>query len=111
MTLFMLTLTLCALQLQVDLGTVLAVWVFLHPSILRKAIDWLHHHGFPDGFAGKGARLTLEQLQQLAKDMQSDAQNVKVLVQIVKQGHGDIVHVPAGWMHHVCNMRPCIKLA
>ncbi len=32
-------------------------------------------------------------------------------VAIVKQGHGEMVHVPAGWVHQVINMRPCIKMA
>ena len=32
-------------------------------------------------------------------------------VRVVLQQHGDLVHVPPGWMHQVKNLGPCVKLA
>jgi hypothetical protein len=91
-------------------GDVLAVWVLLHPSKLRDATTWLQGHGFQDGFGGSRAELTLEQVLQLQEAMGYDDQR-RPYVRVIKQGHGDIVHVAAGWMHQVLSVRACIKLA
>ena len=96
---------------QVQLGNVLALWVFLHPTILRRVNVWLQAHGFKDGLAGASARLKKQQLQKLREDMGMIPGTSTPYVAIVKQGHGEMVHVPAGWVHQVINMRPCIKMA
>lgn len=95
--------------LQVLRTDTLAVWAFLPPTVLREAEAWLKRHGLQQGFA-EGAHLNLQQLRQLQFDMGDDAKGV-ALVQFVYQCHGMRVHVPAGWMHAVVNVRPCIKLA
>ena len=97
--------------MQLSEGDVLAVWVFLHPTIVKKANEWLLARKFKKGFAGQSVLLTYTQAQQLQADMGADEETDLAYVRIVKQGHGDLVHVPAGWLHQVHNVRACIKMA
>ena len=115
--------------------TVLAIWVFFHPAILqhvsafvkglqtatgkkRKGGDPTPAATGTDGYGhpGKGnIRLTLDRVQ----DVRTHLANLDLLyddkgtdmVPIIKQRHGDLVHVPAGYMHQVENLHPCVKLA
>ena len=43
--------------------------------------------------------------------MGSDGQTGMAYARVIKQGHGDMVQVAAGWMHLVMNLRPCAKMA
>ena len=42
--------------------------------------------------------------------MQEVADHPELEAVIVRQHHGDIVKVPAGWLHSVENLAPCVKL-
>ena len=95
--------------MQLTFGVVLAVWVFLHPTILKATDEWLRKHKFKHGFADMGI-LSRTQVQHLQHDMGDDGKG-KAYVQIVHQCHGDLVHVPAGYMHQVCNEQLCLKMA
>lgn len=89
---------------------ILAVWVFLHPNILGKAEIWLRDNGFKKSFAEK-VSLDMQQISRLQKDMGTEGQTGLAYVCVIKQGHGDMVHVAAGWMHLVINLRLCAKMA
>lgn len=93
-----------------DVLAVLAIWVFLDPIILVKADAWLRENGYKNGFAGK-VTLNVQQITKLQQDMGTDGQTGLAYVRVLRQGHGDMVHVPAGWMHMVINLRACLKMA
>ena len=113
----------------------LAVWVFFNPAVwhlvneyvkgLQTAVGKKRKAGDPtpaatgtDGYghAGKGdIRLSLERVHDLRAHLASlnalyDDKGID-MIPIVKQCHGDMVHVPAGYMHQVENLHPCLKVA
>ena len=53
----------------------------------------------------------MQQIARLQKDMGTDGQTGLAYIRVMKQGHGEMVQVPAGWMHLVMNLRPCAKMA
>ena len=95
----------------------LALWVFLLPTILPKAEAWLKSHGFEAGFqaGGKEAKLDEEEILALQQDMgyehDKDTGSQTANVVLIYQAHGEVVHVPSGYMHMVLNLQPCIKMA
>lgn len=89
-----------------DIGAVLAVWVFIHPSAVSTADQWLKEHGSAGGFATPG-KVVLDD---------DDVAGLKAAlppgsVVILEQHAGDRVYVPPGWVHQVRNLRPSLKLA
>ena len=96
----------------------LALWVFLSPTILVKAEAWLKSHGFPQGFRGSDEakqKLTIEEIVRLQHDLGYELDEAtgyqRPAVTLLWQHHGQVVHVPAGHMHMVVNLQPCIKMA
>lgn len=89
-----------------DTASVLAVWVFISPSAVTKADEWLRGSGFPSGFATPGrVRLDDDRIAALKGYLgPSD-------IVIIEQRAGGRVYVPPGWVHQVSNLRPCLKLA
>ena len=109
----------------------LAQWVFISPDSIMQFGEWLRthrqdgtlvswessgqaplevprdnpFHGPPDGTSPTRPLLTEAGIMSL----QSVLGNNNVVV--VMQKHGDLVHVPPGWMHQVTNLGPCVKLA
>ena len=94
---------------QAGLTDLLAIWAFLNPAVVGRVHKWLRQNGFKTGLAAK-ILLGFEDLQRLQRDMGVGSHG-EPLVHIVRQCHGDIVHVPAGWMHMVQNVPACIKMA
>ena len=109
---------------------VLAVWTFFDPVIVEPTNKWIQQlqlapaeqrqEGDPMQ-GGSGAdglldriRLTPERVTDLRQHLDSigllyDAQS-RDRMPIISQRHGQMVHVPAGYMHQVSNMRPCTKM-
>jgi len=112
---------------------VLAVWTFFNPAILghasrfvqqlqlarpskRRAGDPTAAKTGTDGYLGLG-RVKLSQAR--VQDLRSHLNSLSLLydakgndmVPIIKQRHGDMVHVPAGHMHQVENLEDCVKIA
>ena len=120
---------------QVSQDAVLAEWTFFNPAVwsyvnefvktLQKANSKQRKAGDPtpagtgtDGYGheGKGdIRLTSDRVQDLRTYLAEmnvlyNDKGVEMIV-IIKQCHGDMVHVPAGYMHQVTNILPCVKIA
>ena len=108
----------------------LAVWYFFDPHIIEPASKWvqqLRHArvmqrqatGPPPGMSGARGllnkiTLTPERVADLRNHLDSlgllyDAK-LRSRMSIVKQRHGEMVHVPAGYMHQVLNVRACTKM-
>ena len=49
--------------------------------------------------------------QDVALTMQEVADHPELEAVVVRQHHGDIVKVPAGWLHSVENLAPCVNFA
>ncbi len=111
----------------------LAVWTFFNPAILAHACRFVQQlqlarpskrrAGDPtaaktgtDGYLGLGrVKLSQARVQDLRDHLNSlgllyDAKG-NDMVPIIKQRHGDMVHVPAGHMHQVENLEDCVKTA
>ncbi len=111
----------------------LAVWTFFNPAILGHASKFVQQlqlarpskrrAGDPtaaktgtDGYLGLGrVKLSQARVQDLRSHLNSlsllyDAKGTD-MVPIIKQRHGDMVHVPAGHMHQVENLEDCVKIA
>ena len=112
----------------------LAVWTFFHPVIVeasskfvqglqlaqgkkRVAGDPTRKATGSDGFLGKTGRVRLS--AQRVQDLREHLNDLHLLydskgndrMPIIEQRHGDMVHVPAGYMHQVENLAPCVKMA
>lgn len=116
--------------------SVLAVWTFINPLMVGAADNWVKDivifpkkrarsgqqqqqvgkSRWPLGFAGspndrvhlKGSDLDrfLEAMQKLGTDMGVDNPVVRL-----EQRAGELVYVPAGWVHQVVNLSPNVKVA
>lgn len=94
--------------MQADLHKVLAVWIFLHPTIAMKALAWLRINGYPNGFETTGkVHLSKQEIQDLDEHLVVDEHGRQYL----EQRHGQLVEVPPGWIHQVTNLLECIKMA
>ena len=110
---------------------VLALWYFFDPLIVQPTSMWVHqlqrapakHRQAGDPPLGdSGARglldgvtLTLKRMADLRQHLDSlgllyDA-SLKDRMPVVEQRHGQMVHVPAGYMHQVVNVKACTKIA
>jgi hypothetical protein len=92
-----------------NVGEVLAVWVFIHPSIIHQVSEWLKAKT-GKSFSDTSIHLTTElvsQLQAFANGIMPCGGGVVVLNQCA----GDMVYVPPGWVHQVTNALPCLKVA
>ncbi|KAK9809774.1 hypothetical protein WJX73_004996 [Symbiochloris irregularis] len=85
-----------------DIDETLADWFFFPPSSLDKAEAWFQTQktSLHDNNA------TVDLMLQKYRHLQ-DEWGVVVL----SQRHGQVVQVPAGWMHTVFNRRACVKLS
>ncbi|DBA96115.1 TPA: hypothetical protein ACH3X1_015671 [Trebouxia sp. C0004] len=96
---------------QADLPKVLAVWIFLHPSIAMKALAWLRINGYPNGFETIGkVHLSEQEVQALDEHLGVDEHGRQYLVRL-EQRHGQLVEIPPGWIHQVTNLVECLKMA
>ncbi|KAL0043175.1 hypothetical protein WJX82_006687 [Trebouxia sp. C0006] len=67
---------------QADLPKVLAVWIFLHPSIAMKALAWLRINGYPNGFETIGkVHLSEQEVQALDEHLGVDEHGRQYLEQ------------------------------
>ena len=55
--------------------------------------------------------LSLADVAKLSKFLGKDPDTRYSYVQTVYQHHGQVVHVPAGWLHQVENLQDCVKIA
>ena len=111
--------------------TVLAVWTFFDPAIVAPSSEWVQGlqlatgkkrvAGDPTpaatgtkGLKGK-VRLNAQRVQDLRNHLNGKGllydSTGRDLMPIIEQRHGDMVHVPAGYMHQVENLQPCVKIA
>lgn len=91
----------------------LALWVFVHPSAAAAAGAWLatNVEALAGGFQTENPpRLELKHAVAMQQVLGSAADGTW-LVRLVYQHAGDMVVVPAGWIHTVVNVQPCVKLA
>lgn len=98
----------------VDENTVLAMWVLIHPDKAVVADLWLREHVAADGFHHDSFSIkptpTKETMLQLRDHLGMDECG-RYYVVILEQRPGDMISVPAGWIHCVINMAPNFKLA
>ena len=127
----MLNCTTCCVCLQKGDTDVLALWHFFDPVIVEPTSAWVQElqrlpanrrqpgdppadksgaQGLLDGITLTPNRLAelrehLERLGVLYND------KYRARMHVVEQRHGQMVHVPAGYMHQVSNMKACTKMA
>ena len=90
-------------------GGVLALWLFVHPTLASAADAWLKDHGWPQGFSTPDkVHLVGMHRQQFMTSMNAIKSDGCVLIE---QHAGHMIHVPPGWIHQVTNIRPCLKVA
>ena len=98
----------------VDESTVLAMWVLIHPDKAAVADEWLCVHVADDGFRHDALSITptptKADMVKLRDHVGVDERG-RYYVVILEQRPGDMVHVPAGWIHCVINMASNFKLA
>ena len=100
-------------------GTALAMWAFINPVAAVQANAWIAAHIQPSKEKRKGNRaaslkdrivLSEQQLHDLSAHLGRD-EHQRNYVQIVFQHHGELIHIPSGWIHQVTNLQDCIKVA
>ncbi|KAK9801332.1 hypothetical protein WJX73_005425 [Symbiochloris irregularis] len=84
-----------------DVSSVLALWLLIFPTALYKFSSWCLERGKTLGDP-VGPELTQQDISDLPP---------QCIAVAFHQGHGSVVHLPAGWTHAVFNKRPCIKFA
>lgn len=90
----------------------LAQWIFVHPSAARQADTWIRAHIAgckARGIAG-GVLLEDHGVQQLRTALGGDNKG-RSLLQVKYQQHGQLVHIPPGWLHQVRNLSDNVKVA
>ena len=107
--------------LQVKQGAALARWVFVNPCSIIRAKEYVRKEfkQCPEGFdkCTKNGRdmfdtfLSQADVAKLSKFLGKDLETGCAYVQTVYQHHGQVVHVPAGWLHQVENLQDCVKIA
>ena len=80
---------------------VLAVWVFVPPGKAEAFAAWARQRQLST--VEEGLSLTLEQVDELRETLPG--------VVVLRQCAGDLITVPAGWMHSVINTADACKLA
>ena len=55
--------------------------------------------------------LSQADVAKVSKFLGKDPATGRVYVQTVYQHHGQVVHMPAGWLHQVETLQDCVKLA
>jgi len=107
--------------LQVKEGIALARWVFVNPCCIVTADEYAKkefkqcQQGFDkctkDGRDIFETFLSQADVAKLSKFLGKDPEAGRAYVQTVYQQHGQMVHVPAGWLHQVENLQDCVKIA
>jgi len=107
--------------LQVKEGTALARWVFVNPCCIVTANEYAKkefkqcQQGFDkctkDGHDMFDTFLSQADVAKLSKFLGKDPETGRAYVQTVYQHHGQVMHVPAGWLHQVENLQDCVKIA
>ncbi|KAL3157775.1 hypothetical protein ABBQ32_012200 [Trebouxia sp. C0010 RCD-2024] len=110
-----------AIGRKVKQGTALARWVFVHPCSIIRANEYVRREvkQCPEGFdkCTKEGRDTFDtfpsqaDVAKLSKFLGKDLETGCAYVRTVYQHHGQVVHVPAGWLHQVENLQDCVKIA
>ena len=111
----------CECLFQVKEGAALAKWVFINPHCIVKANEYVRKEfkQCPEDFdkCTKDGRdmfdtfLSQADVTKLSKFLGTDLETGCACVQTVYQHHGQVVHVPAGWLHQVENLQDCVKIA
>ena len=88
-----------------------AFWFILHPKSIDNALEWREKKignrivkGIKDGIM-----FSYDMMKACAKHL-NDKEGATV-AWVVKQHHGDIIHIPIGYAHTVTNGSPCYKVA
>ena len=89
------------LALQAVYQNILAVWVFVPPDKAEAFAAWARQKQLST--VEEGLHLTLEQVDELRGAVPG--------VVVLRQCAGDLITVPAGWMHAVINRADACKLA
>ena len=111
----------CECLFQVKEGAALAKWVFINPHCIVKANEYVKKEfkQCPKGFdkctlGGSDTNntfLTQADVAKLSVFLGKDPDTGCAYVQTVHQHHGQMVHVPTGWLHQVENLQDCAKIA
>ncbi|KAL3134232.1 hypothetical protein ABBQ38_006663 [Trebouxia sp. C0009 RCD-2024] len=110
-----------AIGRKVKQGAALARWIFVNPCCISRANEFAEREfkQCPKGFdkCTKDGRDTFDtflsqsDVATLSKSLGTDPNTGNAYVQTVYQHHGQLVHVPAGWLHQVENLQDCVKIA
>lgn len=107
--------------MQVKLGYTCAVWTMIHPSLVPQFFHWLESSdhsddGEPQGsyldtYLRKGFNLSGAQVDSLRAHLVAEGVSElgsKLLT--VSHKAGELVKVPAGWLHQVVTILPCMRI-
>ena len=107
--------------IQVKQGAALARWIFVNPCCISRANEYAEREfeRCPKGFdkCTKDGRDTFDtflsqsDVARLSNFLGKDPNTGYAYVQTVYQHHGQVVNVPAGWLHQVENLQDCVKIA
>lgn len=84
----------------------LARWVFFEPRAASLVLEYMNKH-----HVRSNDRMLLDEcaIEQLGKHLEAELGSKAM--HIVDQYSGEIIHVQTGFLHQVCNLQPCVKLA
>ena len=108
-------------MLQVKQGAALARWVFINPCCIVKANEFVKREFkqcpkdfdkcIQDGSDTYNTFLTQADVAKLSVFLGKNPDTGFAHVQTIYQHHGQMVHVPARWLHQVENLQDCVKIA
>ena len=107
--------------LQVKQGAALARWVFVNPCSVIRANEYVEREfkqcpkGFDkcnkDGCDMFDTFLSQSDAARLSNFLGKDPNTGNAYVQTMYQHHGQVVNVPAGWLHQLENLQDCVRIA